>query len=222
LIDNDADRSALMLPGWATDWRIFRGLHPDINLVSPRSSLPEHYMDAARGFLQQTDSEPLILAGWSLGAFAAVELARSEPDRVDGVILVGVRRTYPDEEIEAVRTRLKKNREGCLKRFYRECFLPPQKEDYKRFRSGLMEAYLEEMEEPALAAGLDYLSEQELTLADPPPCKTLLVHGGNDAVAPLPEARWLSDRWERGQILVVGAGHAAFLSPEFEAVLNDV
>lgn len=222
LIDNDADHSALILPGWATDWRIFRGLHPDINLVSPRSFLPGDYMEAAGEFLQQCETEPLIVAGWSLGAFAAVELARSLPDRVDGVILVGARRSYPEVEIEAVRTRLEKNRQGCLKRFYRECFLPPQREDYKRFRSGLMETYLEEMEQPALEAGLDYLAEQELTLADVPPCKTLLVHGGNDAVAPLEEARWLSDRMERGQILVVGAGHAAFLTPEFEAVLNDV
>lgn len=222
LLDNDADRSALILPGWATDRRIFRGLHPDLNLVSPRSFLPDDYLPAAREFLRQADAAPLIVAGWSLGAFAAVELARELPDRVDGLILVGARRSYPAEEIQAVRKRLDRNRAGCLRRFYRECFLPPQKEDYKRFRSDLMGTYLEEMQRPRLEAGLDYLAGQELGLANAPPCRTLFVHGGNDAVAPLEEARWLADRMERAQILVVGAGHAAFLTPEFEAVLNDV
>lgn len=222
IIDNGADRDALILPGWATDWRIFRGLQPELNLVSTRSFLPDQYLPAAREFLQETETHPVIIAGWSLGAFAAVELARSLPDRIDGVILAGVRRSYPDEEIQTVRSRLENNRTGCLRRFYRECFLPPQKDDYSRFRSDLMGAYLEEMQSEQLQAGLDYLAEQELTVGGAPACRTLFVHGGNDAVAPLEEARWLADRMDRAQILVVGAGHAAFLSPEFEAVLNDV
>ena len=221
MIDNDGEGSALILPGWATDWRIFRGLDSSLNLVSPRSFLPGDYRSAAREFLQQTDDRPVIVGGWSLGAFAAVELARELPDRIDGLILVGARRSYPEEEIQAVRKRLERNRAGCLRRFYRECFLPPQKDDFKRFRSQLLDTYLQEMEAADLEAGLEYLADQKLTLASAPSCKALFVHGGNDAVAPLEEARWLADRLERAQMLVVGAGHAAFLSPEFEAVLND-
>jgi pimeloyl-[acyl-carrier protein] methyl ester esterase len=222
MIDNGADRQALILPGWATDWRVFRGLSPSLNLVSPCTFLPETYLPAVRDFLQQTSDRHLIVAGWSLGSFAALQLARELPDAVGGLILIGARRSYPAEDIQTVRGRLERNKAGCLRRFYRECFLPSQKEDFKRFRSGLMETYLEQMLPEDLEAGLDYLADREITVADAPPCKTLFVHGGNDAVAPLSEARWLVDRMERAQMLVVGTGHAAFLSPEFEAVLNDV
>lgn len=221
-VNDGGETDALILPGWATDFRVFRPVSADYNLVSTRSFLPDHYVDEVAEYLQQECTSPVPLIGWSLGAYAATALARRFPDRVSTLILVGARDSYPDGEIQAVQDALEADREGCLRRFYRECFLPTQKDDYKRFRSDLMDTYLDEMRTGLLIEGLQYLGARSLVIEKLPDCDIIFVHGEQDVVAPVDSAMRLAESNQRARMEVLPeTGHAAFLSPDFQTVLSD-
>ena len=85
-----------------------------------------------------------------------------------------------------------------------------------------MPLYLEEMETAELLQGLDYLAAVEIGPETLPPCEVLIVHGEQDAVAPLPEARSLAEGAGDAQLHVLPhAGHAAFLTKDFERLMKD-
>ncbi|MBE0569014.1 MAG: hypothetical protein IH576_00045 [Deltaproteobacteria bacterium] len=124
--------------------------------------------------------------------------------------------------MEAVRARLLGDRKGCLSDFYAQCFLPSRMKEYRRFRAGLQEAYLREMDVAALLSGLSFLSESTLSAANLPPCPVAFVHGEKDVIAPAAEAETLARETGRARFhLLRGQPHAAFLDEGFPAVASD-
>ncbi|MHB9026944.1 MAG: alpha/beta fold hydrolase [Armatimonadota bacterium] len=257
--DIGADRTLVLLPGWATDARIFAGLEIRYNTIMPQvrerktGTVPFFRrfsgkwglspFFAALATLLRDRTTPTTLVGWSLGGFAAADFARQYPELVSRLILVGVRHRFPLEQIAARRQALREDRARCLADFYRQCFLPAQRADFRRFHAELEPAYLREFSAEALEAGLDYLETVELSAETLPACPITLVHGEQDIIAPVEEARELagirppipqplSPRGARGEADLAGlggritlhvlpAGHAAFLHPEFLTILHD-
>lgn len=212
----------VMLPGWATDGRVF-ALRGAIGArVLTGTFLPDRYMRPLADYLENAALGPVTLVGWSLGGFAAVEFARAYPRLVGRLVLVGVRRSYPAEEIAAFRDALLADRERCLGRFYRECFLPAHAGEYKGFREGLMRSYMAEMSMTDLLEGLEYLAAQEITPAALSRCPVTLIHGGRDPIAPPAEARDIVDSASAKLMMLPRAGHAAWLTDEFASVVADV
>jgi pimeloyl-ACP methyl ester carboxylesterase len=164
----------------------------------------------------------VTVVGWSLGGFLAAEFAREYPDRVRRVVLVGIRRKYPEGDVEAVLRSLSADPGTCLSGFYAQCFYPSQMPAYRRFRGGLQAAYLREMDGGALREGLSYLVGARLSGETLPSCPVAIVHGEKDAVAPLAEAEGVAR--EGGNTTfhpLPGAAHAAFLADGFRAVVVD-
>ncbi len=221
-IPNDEAPPVVCLPGWATDWRIFESLSGSYDILSPDTFLPDRYHNTIVRHLRTDVPSPIDLCGWSLGAYAAMDIACTIPAAIGRLVLVGVRPAYPDEEIQRVRDAVETNRQRCLKRFYRECFLPAQRKDYKRFRREYLPAYLDEMETDELLGGLDYLWRQSLPPDDLPECDIILIHGEKDSVAPPEPTQRLTEKMPGASFKILpSTGHAAFLNPQFPDVLHN-
>ena len=174
---------------------------------------PEGFPRRLAAFLERAARGAVTVVGWSLGGFLAAEFAREYPDRVRRVVLVGIRREYPEGDVEAVRRSLSADPGGCLSGFYAQCFYPSQIPAYRRFRGGLQAAYLREMDGGALREGLSYLARARLSGETLPACPVAIVHGEKDVVAPFAEAERLAREGGNATFHPLpGAAHAAFLA----------
>jgi len=218
----EGDPSVVLLPGWATDGRIFEGVFPGVPAVTTGPLRPDRFSRRLAAFLDRAARGPVAVVGWSLGGFLAAEFAREYPDRVRRVVLVGIRREYPEGDVATVLRSLAADPGACLSAFYAQCFYPSQIPAYRRFRAGLQPAYLREMDEGVLREGLSFLAEARLSGDALPPCPVAIVHGEKDVVAPLAEAEGIAR--ESGNATfhpLRGAAHAAFLADGFRGVAAD-
>jgi pimeloyl-ACP methyl ester carboxylesterase len=215
------DPSMVLLPGWATDGRIFDGVFPGVTAVTTGPLRPEGFPRRLAAFLDRAARGPVTVVGWSLGGFLAARFAREYPDRVRRVVLVGIRREYPEGDVAGVLRSLSADPGACLSGFYARCFYPSQIPAYRRFRSGLQPAYLREMDDGALREGLSYLAGARLSGETLPACPVAIVHGEKDAVAPFAEAERLARECGNATFHPLPAAHAAFLADGFRAVAGD-
>jgi len=216
------DPSMVLLPGWATDGRIFEGVLPGVTAVTTGPLRPDRFPRRLASFLDRSVRGPVTVVGWSLGGFLAAEFAREYPDRVRRVVLVGIRREYPEGDVGAVLRSLSADPGACLSAFYARCFYPSQMPAYRRFRGGLQAAYLREMDQGVLREGLSYLANARLSGDALPTCPVAIVHGEKDVVAPLAEAEGVARGIGNATFHPLrGAAHAAFLADGFRPVVAD-
>ena len=198
LIQRGADKTLLLIPGWATDHRIFASLDLPYDYLLPvEFALP----DFGKRLLMALEKEMLgriSILGWSLGGFLAADFAANNKGRIDELILVGVKRGYKKTDIDKIKGYIRRNRAAYLRKFYDEC---PVEEGLKR-------VYLEEMDIATLMEGLDYLSGAEIIPERLKGLDVRFVHGENDRIAPIDEARALAKGLEGSEFSEIkGAGH---------------
>ena len=221
-VAGEGDPSMVLLPGWATDGRIFEGVLPGVTAVTTGPLRPEGFSRRLAAFLDRTARDPVTVVGWSLGGFLAAEFARENPDRVRRVVLVGIRREYPEGDVAGVLRSFSADPGSCLSGFYTQCFFPSQMPAYRRFRAGLQAAYLREMDGGALREGLSYLASARLSGETLPVCPVTIVHGEKDVIAPLAEAEGVAREGANATFHPLpGAAHAAFLADGFRALIAD-
>ena len=222
IVGGGGEPSLVLLPGWATDGRVFDGLFPGVAAVTTGPLRPEGFTRRLASFLDRAARGPVTVVGWSLGGFLAAEFARERPERVRRVVLVGIRRGYPEGDVEAVLRSLSVDPNACLSGFYTRCFYPSQMPAWRRFRTGLQAEYLREMDGGVLREGLSYLANATLSGGTLPPCPVSIVHGEKDVVAPLAEAEGVAQECANATFHPLpGAAHAAFLAEGFRAVAAD-
>jgi pimeloyl-ACP methyl ester carboxylesterase len=222
VVVGEGDPSMVLLPGWATDGRIFEGVLPGVTAVTTGPLRPEGFSRRLAAFLGRAAHGAVTVVGWSLGGFLAAEFAREYPDRVRRIVLVGIRREYPEGDVAGVLRSLSADPGACLTAFYAQCFFPSQMPAYRRFRGGLQAAYLRELDGGALREGLSYLAGARLSGETLPACPVAIVHGEKDVVAPLAEAEGVAREGGNATFHPLpGAAHAAFLADRFRAVVAD-
>jgi pimeloyl-ACP methyl ester carboxylesterase len=222
VVVGEGDPSMVLLPGWATDGRIFEGVLPGVTAVTTGPLRPEGFSRRLAAFLGRAAGGAVTVVGWSLGGFLAAEFAREYPDRVRRVVLVGIRREYPEGDVAGVLRSLSADPGACLTAFYTRCFFPSQVPAYRRFRAGLQATYLREMDGGSLREGLSYLAGARLSGGTLPACPVAIVHGEKDVVAPLAEAEGVAREGGNATFHPLpGAAHAAFLADGFRAVVAD-
>ena len=222
MVGGGGDPSMVLLPGWATDGRIFEGALPGATAVTTGALRPEGFPRRLAAFLDRAARGPVTVVGWSLGGFLAAAFAREHPERVRRVVLVGIRRGYPEGDVEEVLRSLTADPGACLSGFYARCFYPSQLPAWRRFRTGLQAEYLRELDGGVLREGLSYLASARLSGGALPPCPVSIVHGEKDVVAPLAEAAGVAG--ESGNATfhpLPEASHAAFLGEGFRALIAD-
>lgn len=222
-LDRGFRDTLVLIPGWATDYRIFSSLRLNFNYIVPVKLSPFDCSRQLREFLNRQSISKISLLGWSLGGFLAAEFALKRPQMVDEVILLGIRKRYESAALKEVRRRLTKNRRGYLFKFYRECFSPNDKKGLNWFRKNLLKDYLDTMMTEDLLSGLNYLTKACID-KDFLVCikKIRIFHGCEDKIAPFKEAQELAEGLKQVELVPIsGAGHIPFLSRGFEESFNN-
>lgn len=216
-VDRHAVNHLILVPGWAFDDRIFARLELPFNYHLFGGPSLAGFDEAVLELMHGLSVSRISLLGWSKGAFAVAEFGRQNPEVVEQLLLVGVRRKYDKQELDAMRATLEKNKTACLQRFYRQCFAKQEMAQYEWFKRTLLDHYLEALPMEQLADELDWLGRVEIRPADLQKLENVrLIHGSADAIAPVDEAMALAAAVPQSKLIAFEqAGHAPFLRDDF-------
>jgi len=218
-IDRGHRQYLALIPGWATDYRIFGALDLKFNYILPLDFSPFTFEKGLAGTLRENNIKRVSLLGWSLGGFVAQEFAAKNRESVDNLILVSVRRRYTEGDIAEARRAILKNRKGYLYKFYQMCFY--KKEEGSYFKENLLREFCNTLELDYLLASLDYLSGVEIS----PELlsgvnKVKIIHGLNDNVAPPEEALEIKKELPSAKLVTLEeTGHMPFFKEGFENII---
>ncbi|HEY0336784.1 MAG TPA: alpha/beta fold hydrolase [Burkholderiales bacterium] len=228
-------KSIVLLHGWGMNPHVFDGLRAHL---STRYDVQAFALPA---YENEPSDEPCILeamvaalaargparccvAGWSLGGQLALAWARSAPAQVERLVLLGtspcfVQRAGWNTAIEArvlqaFAAALDSERDATLKRFLT---LQVQGDLAAIEVLRTLRACIKDGPMPSaktLKAGLKVLLDTDLREALPLIAQdTLVIHGENDALAPVAAGEYLARMLPAGRLVVIrGAAHAPFLS----------
>jgi len=216
-------RKAVLIPGWATDGRIFGRLNIDYDYkVVNMINLDTFYEDlAAQSLNPQTD----IVIGWSFGGVLASHFAYKHPDCVKKLILVGVRMNYRQSDMYEMREYLSSKGMKYLPAFYRKCFAGQDKSDWKWFSEELLDSYSKGIYETGeLDRFLEYMEMNPIPIPTADLTKfgvdVTFVYGDGDHIAGVDE-EYSAQRLFPGKTYIIDkAGHAVFLNGGFEKICN--
>lgn len=218
LVDRGFKDFLVLVPGWATDFRIFTTLDLEYNYLLPVKFNPFNFNDGLINTLKRGSINKISLFGWSLGAFMAQDFAISNPNLVDELTLVGIRNRYERKRLEEIKIKLLKNKKAFLYKFYLECFSKNDKDGLLWFKRNLIKDYCSQMQLNDLIAGLDYLSECKIKTESLSRFKKLKIfHGEDDAITPINEMREIKNDLPLADFFSMPkAGHILFLAKDFK------
>ena len=221
LFDNGADLTMLLIPGWATDHRVFNSLSLPMNYLMPVKFSPFDFEKHLLEAMSRNSLDKISILGWSMGGFMAFDFLSKHKEMVDGVTFISVRERYEKEEIDKTRGRINKNRAAFLYKFYTDCFSKDERDKLSWFKKNLMRIYLKDMSVETLFEGLDYLSTIRIRPEALDRVKVKFIHGEVDRIAPIKEARRLKERLPEAEFIAIKkAGHMPFLADGFKNVFN--
>ncbi|MFH1594290.1 MAG: alpha/beta hydrolase [Candidatus Omnitrophota bacterium] len=214
-IDRNKKRTMVLVPGWATDHRIFDFLDIDFNYLLPTLCYPRDFETELLNALREYKLEKVSILGFSMGGFVSAKFAARHAGLIETLIFVGIRRRFRTDKIEEIRGLLLKNKRAFLYKFYLECFAG--KESLMLFKRTFLKSYCEEMEIDHLLMTLDYLKSAEIEPETLLGIKSIkIIHGEEDKIAPLNEANWIRERLPKAEFIALkGEGHIPFLNKEF-------
>ena len=220
-IERNHDSTILLIPGWATDYRIFGSLDLPFNYLMPDRFSPFDFGKMFSTALDEQKLNGVSILGWSMGSFIAAEVASKYPQNFKDIILVSVKKRYDKEMIENIKAYINKNKIGYLCKFYNDFFSDREKEASDWFRRNLLKKYIKEMSPDLLLEGLDYLSGAELRTEDLKGLSIKFIHGEDDRIAPVDEAARIAKALPRAVFVSIeAAGHAPFLRTEFKEAFS--
>jgi len=218
-IDRGKEDQIVLIPGWGSDYRIFDSLDLNFNYLIP---LNFSFLDFEQRLFEAVKDKgmsKISLLGWSLGSFLAAEFSAKYPQIVDKLILVGIRRKYPAEQIDEIKSLLLRSKKGYLLRFYSQCFY--DQEARLKLKNGLMKDYLEDFDLNFLLEGLDYLKAATIDFESLKVVKQIkIIQGKEDKIAPLAEVKDIKNDLPQAEFISIKeAGHAVFLEKDIAEYL---
>jgi len=223
IIERGYKETLLLIPGWATDYRIFDALDLNYNYLLPLEINPFDFEKNLVDLLEANSLDKISLFGCSLGGFLACGFASNSPEKVNQLILLGIRRSYDKELLQDTRLKLEKNKKAFLYKFYLDCFSRVDKQSLIWFKNYLLRNYLEQMGLECLKAGLDYLACTQIKPEYLAGIKRIKIfHGSQDKIAPLKGAMEIKSQLPNAEFISLdGLGHFLFLCPSFKEKFNE-
>lgn len=211
-------KTIVLIPGWASDYRIFDILDLNYNYLLTLKLYPFTFERDLREILDKEAMDKISLFGWSMGGFLASDFAAKNPDKVDELILVSIQKQYSPELLEDVRLKLRQNKKAFLYKLYFNCFSKQDEEGFNWFKEHLLMSYIDGLKLDDLLGGLDYLSGTQINPASLAGIKRIRIfHGGEDKIAPLDAARQIKLELPHAEFICLpGIGHTLFLNREFK------
>jgi len=217
LVDRGFKDFLVLVPGWATDYKIFSTLDLDFNYILPLNLGPFNFNSGLIRFLKKESINKISIFGWSMGGFLAQEFAINNPDTVDELVLVSVRREYGLNTLKETRAQILKNKKAFLYKFYLNFFSDKDKYGLSWFKKNLLMDYCRRMGLTELIGGLDYLAQAGIRIDSLAQFKKFRIfHGEKDAISPFEEAREIKNNLPLAKLInMPEAGHAPFLVKDF-------
>ncbi len=213
-INRNYQKTIVLLPGWASDYRIFDLLDVAFNYLLLNRFYPLTFEKSLFRTIKSLNLKKVSILGWSLGGFAAVQFALKYPDYLEELILIGIKMKYRSNVISGVEKYLKKNKKAYLNSFYNQCF--SDKDSGKWFKDNLLKIYCEEFDLNNLIEGLYYLKEAEINPKELRGLKKIkIIHGEYDNVAAINEAGEIADQLPNCEFIAIkGGGHMPFFDED--------
>lgn len=207
----------VLIPGWATDYRIFSRLELEYNYLIQVDFDPVDFKERLLEELDIRALDKVSLFGWSLGGFLAAEFAKSYCLRVNELILVSIREKFDPAVLKDTRAKLIENKKAFLYKFYLEWFSANDKKELSWFKKNLLMDYAKGMELRDLLAGLDYLNHARIDAQALSALKKITIfHGSLDKIMPLDEALSIKQLLAKARFICMdGVGHIPFLKRDF-------
>ena len=221
-VDRGFKDTLVLIPGWATDYRIFSSLDLKFNYLQALKFCPLNFNDELAKSISNNSLNKVSLFGWSLGSFLAQDFALNNQARVDRLILLSIRAKYESSLLETIKQQLLKNKKVFLYKFYRDCFPKDDRESWLWFKNNLLKDYSSSLEFDGLVAGLDYLAGAQINPGFLAKFRKLKIyHGEDDQIAPFKEACEVRKKLPLAEFISMpGTGHIPFLSKYFTDVLE--
>jgi len=218
LLDKGFNKAILLVPGWASDYRIFAGLDLDYNYLLPLEVDPFNFEKDLTELFEAESIDKISLFGWSMGGFLAADFSAKNPDKVDELILVSVQKKYSRELLEDIKLKVKQNKKAFLYKLYFNCFSDTDSEGLNWFKEHLLNSYVDELGLEGLSSGLDYLSKAEIIPASLSGIKRIRIfHGECDKIASYDEALQIKTELKQAEFITLkGIGHTPFLNRQFK------
>jgi len=215
-IDRGYEKSLVLIPGWASDYRIFSTLDLRFNYLLAADCSLDDFDEKLSKAVSEYGLKKISLLGWSLGGFLAVDFSLKYKKLIDELILVSIRKSYNPDKISEIKFLLKKSKKAYLYSFYRDCFY--KKEDLIWFKDNLLKSYYQELDLNRLLRGLDYLEKVDLKPEDLSSFDKLhIIHGKLDKIAPIDDAIDIKDKLAKIKFTCLGnTGHVPFLNKDFK------
>lgn len=207
----------VFLPGWGFDGQVtVLAAPPRPWLTTTRPTGPAEILAALDESLAQLGIESVVLVGWSLGAYLALDFAAAHPEKISAIYLLAGRDHWPPAEIAAIRQGITDDQDGFMRSFYRKCFLG-YRQAGQTFREKLEEQYLTALSAPILNAGLDYLDDIRLAERLRPLAGLDLpiyrLEGNKDIIAPPSDSSAMGSPFHQ---LFRHGGHPLYLEQGFD------
>ena len=222
LSDRGFKETIVLIPGWATDYRILAALDLNYNYLFPVHFQPTSFKNDLSKFLDGQGLRKISLLGWSSGGFLAADFASHHPESVGELILLSIRDKYPVKTLEKIKECVKKNKKAYLYKFYLECFSHGESEEFTLFKKGLLKDYMDMMATEDLIGGLEYLSQARINARSLQGVKRIrFFHGEEDKIAPLKEALKVKSQISQADFVIFPkTGHMPFLNQHFREKIS--
>ncbi len=215
-LDRGYNKTLVLLPGWATDARIFGPLDLKFNYIVPKGDFPYSFEESLLDFVKKRSLSKISMLGWSLGGFAAADFAAKQSHLIDELILISIREKYKKGDLQRIERSLKKSKGGFLYKFYRQCFY--NKENIKKYKE-IFKTFRDSFKLDYLLDTLNYLSKTSIpSQALKDLNKIKIIHGKYDEIAPIEEARGISEKLKAEFIEINNCGHLSFLEEDLSEI----
>ncbi len=220
LLNRGFKKTIVLIPGWATDYRIFNALDLNYNYLLPVELYPLNFERDLRELLNREPIDKISLFGWSMGGFLASDFASKNTDRVDELILVSVQKKFSLDLLQDIKLKLKQNKRAFLYKLYFNCFSKEDKEGLSWFKEHLLISYIGELRLENLLCGLDYLSKTQINPESLAGIKRIRIfHGQDDKIVPLDGAHQIKSELSQAEFICLpGTGHVPFFNRKFKEI----
>jgi pimeloyl-[acyl-carrier protein] methyl ester esterase len=216
----------VLFHGWGASGRVWEGqvaaFGGRMTVLTP--TVPVWEAGYFSDFLREMPLRECVLVGWSLGGMLLLEaLSSLTGPPPGGLVLVGVppvftrRPDYPWGQppgvVRAMRRALTKNTKNpqpVLAEFAEQCLAPGE----AAFIFQARQAFVSQAGPETLAAGLDYLLNQDLRPLLPGlPAGAVVIQGQEDRIVDPAQGEFLKEHLAGARLnLLPGAGHLPFLT----------